>query len=44
MTKNVGLNFTHIRNYKKAREQVLDHIKQNRPSVDKAPDADLFLS
>jgi len=23
---------------------VLDHIKQNRPSVDKAPDADLFLS
>lgn len=23
---------------------MLDHIKQNRPSVDKAPDADLFLS
>lgn len=44
MTKNVDKNYKHIMNYKKARDQVLDHIKQNRPQVDKAPDAEVFLN
>lgn len=44
MTKNIDRHYKHIQNYKKARDQVLEHIKQNRPQVPTAPINELFLS